>query len=187
MILLETERLRLRRFTAGDLDRLVELDSDPEVMRYITGGAPTPRELYETLILPRWFAIYSARPAEGYWAAEDRGTDAFLGWFHLREDRIEPAYLELGYRLRRDCWGRGLATEGSHAVIRHGFERAAAERISSRTLKGNLASQRVMQKCGLRCVGEFSYADDAPGALPGMPRAAVKYEITRPEWLARQG
>jgi len=187
MILLETDRLRLRRFTADDIDRLVDLDSDPEVMRHITGGAPTPRELYEDLILPRWFALYAEHPGQGYWAAEDRATDAFLGWFHLREDRIEPGYLELGYRLRRDHWGRGLATEGSRAVIRHGFERAGAEQISSRTLKGNLASQRVMQKCGLRHAGDFSYPYDAPGSLPDMPREAVKYVITRPEWLAQQG
>ena len=58
VILLESARLRLRRFTAADLDRLVELDSDPEVMRWISYGAPTPRERYEREILPRWFAQY---------------------------------------------------------------------------------------------------------------------------------
>ena len=78
MILLETMRLRLRRFTDGDIERLVELDSDPEVMRYITYGEPTAREEYESEILPRWFSIYAATPLLGYWAAEDRESGDFM-------------------------------------------------------------------------------------------------------------
>ena len=61
MILLETRRLRLRRFTAADVDRLVELDSDPEVMHYITYGVPTPRAVYAEVILPRWWRIRRSR------------------------------------------------------------------------------------------------------------------------------
>ena len=67
MVLLETARLRLRQFTPDDVDRLVELDSDPEVMRYVTFGAPTPRERYVDVFLPRWFAIYRETPLLGYW------------------------------------------------------------------------------------------------------------------------
>lgn len=184
MILLETPRLRLRRFTAADVDRLVELDSDPEVMRYISGGQPTPRELYADTFMPRWLAIYEAQPLLGYWAAELRPDWEFLGWFHLRDDRIEPEYLELGYRLKRAAWGQGIATEGSRALLEHGFDRVGAERISARTLLGNRASQRVMEKCGLRRSGEFVYP-----VLPGLgareeERRACKYEIARAEWLA---
>ena len=76
MVLLETARLRLRQFTPDDVDRLVELDSDPEVMRYVTFGAPTPRDRYVEVFLPRWFAIYRETPLLGYWAAEERATRA---------------------------------------------------------------------------------------------------------------
>jgi hypothetical protein len=72
VILLETERLRLRRFEPADIDWLVELDSDPEVMRYITYGQPTPRERYEREIIPRWLAFQETMPLLGYWAAESR-------------------------------------------------------------------------------------------------------------------
>lgn len=68
-ILLETERLRLRYFTADDADRLVELDADPEVMRYITYGIATPRDAYVDTYLPRWFEIYARQPGCGYFAA----------------------------------------------------------------------------------------------------------------------
>jgi RimJ/RimL family protein N-acetyltransferase len=89
-ILLETGRLRLRRFVPADADLLVALDADPEVMRYITYGQPTPRSAYVETYLPRWLAIYQAQPGLGYFAAEGRDTGEFLGWFHLRDDRIEP-------------------------------------------------------------------------------------------------
>jgi RimJ/RimL family protein N-acetyltransferase len=186
IILLETTRLALRRFRGDDVDRLVELDSDPEVMRYITYGVPTPRETYVDTILPRWFQIYEESPLLGYWAAERIGSGEFLGWFHLRTDRFEPEYLELGYRLRRAVWGQGLATEGGRALVRHGFERAGAGRVSSRTLARNLGSQRVMEKCGLRLAGTFVYPEDVLAGRTEDERAAVKYAITREEWLARR-
>jgi RimJ/RimL family protein N-acetyltransferase len=183
-ILLETERLRLRRFTHDDLDRLVELDSDPEVMRYITGGAPTPRIAYETVYLPRWLELYDAAPGQGYFAAELRTAGDFIGWFHLRGDRLEPRYVELGYRLRRDAWGQGYATEGARALLRHGFLHLGLEHISARTLVGNVSSQRVMQKCGLRESGRFVYPEDVIAGCSEAERAAVKYEITRPDWVS---
>jgi RimJ/RimL family protein N-acetyltransferase len=186
VIVLETERLRLRRFVPDDLERLVELDSDPEVMRYISYGIPTPRERYAQEILPRWFTLYAETPMLGYWAAETRVDGEFVGWFHLRPDRIDPGEQELGYRLCRAAWSQGLATEGSLAILAHGFERVGAETISARTLAGNAASQRVMQKCGLRFAGRFVYS---AGVIPGRTdreRAAVKYSLTRSAWLAQQ-
>jgi RimJ/RimL family protein N-acetyltransferase len=187
MILLETERLRLRRFTPGDVDRLADLDSDPEVMRHITYGVPTPRATYAETILPCWLGIYATTPLLGYWAAEDRMDDRFLGWFHLRPDRIDTDDQELGYRLRREAWGRGLATEGAVALVDHGFLRAGAEKISARTLSGNFASQRVMQKCGLAFEKAFVYPEDVIAGRAELERSAVKYSITRPAWLARRG
>ena len=186
-ILLESERLRLRWFTADDADRLVELDSDPEVMRHITFGRPTPKEAYVQTYLPRWFQIYERQPGLGYLAAERRDDGEFLGWFHLRDDRIEPEFCELGYRLKREAWGRGYATEGGLALLRHGFETLGLEAISARTLVSNHGSQRVMQKCGLGLAGRFTYPRDVLGAGTDDERAAVKYVITRREWLARQG
>jgi RimJ/RimL family protein N-acetyltransferase len=186
-ILLETARLRLRRFTTDDVDRLVELDSDPEVMRYITFGAPTPRANYVDIYLPRWFEIYARQPGCGYFAAERLDTGTFIGWFHLRDDRLETDYLELGYRLRRDAWGRGYATEGGRALVAHAFDTVGAERLSARTLERNLASQRVMQKCGFRFAGRFEYPQDVMAGRSPEERAAVKYVLTRPGSLSRPG
>ena len=186
MILLETARLRLRRFTGADLDRLVELDADPEVMRYITYGVPTPRSVYEDTILPRWFGFYEQAPELGYWAAEERAGGAFLGWFHLRPDRLDEGEQELGYRLARAAWGRGLATEGGRAVIDYGFSRVGAPKVSARTLVGNSRSRRVMDKCGLAFEKEFEYPEDVIHGRRESERAAVKYSITRAQWMVRR-
>ena len=81
---LETERLTLRQFTPDDVDNLVELDSDPEVMRYITGGRATPREEIERRELPAFLAYYTRADGYGFWAAVEKATGDFIGWFHLR-------------------------------------------------------------------------------------------------------
>jgi RimJ/RimL family protein N-acetyltransferase len=185
MIVLETARLRLRRFTKDDVDHLVALDSDPEVMRYVTYGVPTPRSAYEDAILPRWFRIYEQTPLLGYWAAENSADGSFVGWFHLRPDRFDADEQELGYRFPRSAWGRGYATEGSSAVIVHGFTRVGARKICARTLAANLRSRRVMEKCGLDFEQDFVYPEDVLQGRDESERAAVKYSVTSDAWAAR--
>jgi len=185
VILLETARLRLRGFVQADVDQLVELDSDPEVMRHITYGIPTPRERYEFEILPRWLAFQDASPLLGYWVAELKGSSEFIGWFHLRPDRFDAGEQELGYRMKRSAWGRGYATEGGRALVTHGFERVGATKISARTLAANLGSRRVMEKCGLAYECDFVYPEDILAGRSEAERAAVKYSVTQSCWRAR--
>jgi hypothetical protein len=118
-ILLKTERMYLRQFQTGDASLLFELDSDSEVMRFITKGRPTPLAKIQDEVLPRFLGYYLQSPSRGFWAAHLSETDEFIGWFHLRPDRIVPE--ELGYRLKRSVWGRGLATEGSQALLQKAF------------------------------------------------------------------
>ena len=84
VIYLETDRLILRRFTDADVDTLVELNSDPEVTRYINGGQPIPRDEIEDDLLPFWLAYYERYQGYGFWAAIEKSTGHFLGWFHFR-------------------------------------------------------------------------------------------------------
>jgi RimJ/RimL family protein N-acetyltransferase len=181
-ILLQTPRLLLRQFTLDDADRLVELDSDPEVMRFISKGQPTPLARYRDDLLPRWIAGYATDPHRGFWAAHAADSHAFLGWFHLRPDRYDAGAQELGYRLRREAWGRGLATEGSHALLDRAFREWLIERVCARALVTNLASIRVMEKCGLKFESHFVFEETL---LPGWAeddRKAVKYGLNREEY-----
>ena len=178
---LETSRLRLRDFTNEDVDLLVDLDSDPEVMHFITGGLPTPRAEIENVVLPHWIRLYAATPGFGFWAAEERASGTFLGWFHLRLREGEPAdEPELGYRLRRASWGLGLATEGSRALIDDAFMTRGARRVVAETMVVNAASRRVMEKAGMHVDAEFR--SDWPFPIPGDEHGDVRYAIDRAEW-----
>jgi RimJ/RimL family protein N-acetyltransferase len=180
-VLLETERLRLRRFTAGDVDLLVDLDSDPEVMRFVTGGRTTPREEIVTDYLPAFLGYYDRYDGFGFWAAEERATDRFIGWFHLRPpNAADPLNVELGYRLRRDAWGGGYAVEGSRALVDLAFRELGARRVNAETLAVHVASRRVMERAGLRYVRTFF--QDWPYVLPGNEHGDVEYALTREQW-----
>jgi RimJ/RimL family protein N-acetyltransferase len=180
-VLLRTERLVLRQFTAADVDNLVELDADPEVMRYISGGRPTPREEIEGDYLPAFLAYYERPEGYGFWAVDDRASGEFLGWFHLRPGPGAPRdQPELGYRLRRSAWGRGLATEGSRALVELAFAQRGARRVTASTMAVNAASRRVMEKAGLRFARGFH--GDWPHELEGGEHGDVEYALTREEW-----
>jgi RimJ/RimL family protein N-acetyltransferase len=180
-VYLETERLVLRRFTADDLDALTALDADPAVMRYINGGRPTPRDEMRGEYLPWWMAYYDAGDRYGFWAAIEKGTGAFLGWFHLRpQEEDPPDEPELGYRLTAAAWGRGYATEGSSALIRKAFEDLHARRVYATTMVANRASWHVMEKAGLRFVRVFHQL--WPDRIEGEELGDVEYALTREEW-----
>jgi RimJ/RimL family protein N-acetyltransferase len=180
-VFLETERLRLRRFTSDDVDKLVELDSDPKVMRYINGGRPTPRDEVENGVLPRILSQYERFDGLGQWAAEEKSSSEFLGWFALHpRDESPPGDLELGYRLRRSAWGKGYATEGSRALIDKAFRELGAERVRADAMTVNVASRRVMEKSGMKYVRTFHL--EWPEEIEGTAEGDVEYVITRSEW-----
>jgi RimJ/RimL family protein N-acetyltransferase len=183
---LTTKRLRLRQFTLADVDRIVGLDSDPEVMRYISYGAPPPRDVIEQRVLPAWMKYYESGERIGFWAVDLLASRQFIGWFHLRPDRFAPEEQELGYRFRRDSWGQGYATEGAQSLLADGFNVSKFAKISARTLLGNLGSQRVMQKCGLDLEEHFVYPEHILRGGNEDSRRAVKYSATRDAWLVRR-
>jgi RimJ/RimL family protein N-acetyltransferase len=190
-ILLETERLILRQFTEDDVENLVEVDSDPEVMRYLNGGAPTPREAVEQSILPRLLSYYERYEGFGVWAAIEKSSGAFIGWFSFRpHDESHPDEVELGYRLRRVAWGQGYATEGARALIRKGFSELGVQHVTANTYEHNSASRRVMEKVGMTLVrryrptleeltGETSNHFSADSVWDG---DEVEYALSKADW-----
>ena len=178
---LTTPRLELRRFTADDVDLLVDLDSDPDVMHFITGGRPTPREEIETDVLPHYLGWHERSDRYGFWAAVERETGEFLGWFHFRPERGAPDdEPELGYRLRKAAWGKGYAAEGARALVNAGFAEHGVHRVVAQTMAVHTASRRVMEKAGLRLVRTFH--QPWPDPIPGDEHGDVEYALTLEQW-----
>jgi RimJ/RimL family protein N-acetyltransferase len=175
--IIRTPRLWLRRVLAEDGEWLSALDSDPAVMRFITGGVPTPREQFTQVILPRMLQSYPAGPQFGFLAALIPNMAEPVGWFHLRPEKQEPFEMELGYRLRRDVWGQGLATEGSLELLRQSFGEWKLPRVVAHTLAENQASRRVMEKCGMRLVREFTAPESLHPGWSEVERRAVRYQV----------
>jgi RimJ/RimL family protein N-acetyltransferase len=125
-------------------------------MRYLTGGAPTPRCVIENDILPQFLRYDGRNPGFGFWAAIQRASGDFVGWFSFRpSDPADPCVAALGFRLRRAAWGQGYATEGARALIRLGFTELSLQRVVATTYEDNLASRRVMEKAGLELTRTF--------------------------------
>ena len=176
MSAVETERLLLRPWTAGDLDALAAIFAEPDVWRYPFGRAFTHDETQRFLArqLHHWetdgFAV---------WAAELKSESRLIGYVGLSIPHWLPEVLpavEVGWRLHPAYWGRGLATEGGRASLRYGFETLQLDRIIAILMPDNLASSRVTEKLGMRdCLTTW---DDERGV------ALAVREISRAEWQA---
>ena len=167
--------MRMRPITLDDVELLLDLNSDPAVMRFLTGGPARPRAEVEAAV----------RLALGNrWLGFDRASGAFIGWFGIRPSG-DGAERELGYRLRQAAWGKGLATEGSLALIGIAFADLGSARIWAQTMTVNKRSRRVMERCGLRYVRTFF--GDFGEPIDGSDQGDVEYELTRAEWEQRGG
>jgi RimJ/RimL family protein N-acetyltransferase len=181
---LTTARMVLRRLTGDDAGLLYELDGDPEVMTFLSRER-TPYEFIRDQKLPALLRIYELYPGYGRWAAHDRSSHEFLGWFSLDVDAPEMVRRpELGYRLHVHAWGRGLATEGGLVLIDHAFGRLGVDAVFAQTMAVNVQSRRVMEKLGMHHIRTFHVEFDDP--LPGTEHGEVEYEITRRDWCVRR-
>jgi RimJ/RimL family protein N-acetyltransferase len=175
---LRTPRLELRPLQADDSDLLVELDGDPDVMEFLRGRGTEPEEVVEVWMPQRTDPAHD-RLGLGYWSAFEDGD--FVGWFCLTPTGETGA--ELGYRLRKRAWGRGLASEGAVALLVHGFGTVGLDRIWAETMAVNLRSRAVLERLGLRHVRTDIRHWDEP--LPGADLGEVVYELTAAEFAAR--
>ncbi|MEU8384035.1 GNAT family N-acetyltransferase [Streptosporangium sp. NPDC048865] len=183
---LRTGRILLVPLSDDHLEYEVELDSDPEVMRYLGDGRARTRAEVEVFHRRR-LAAAGRVPGLGFWAGFVDGE--FVGWWILEPpERADQGPVdgqaELGYRLLRRHWRRGLAGEGARELIRHGFGDLGLDRIFAETMAVNIASRATMAAAGMRYVRTFHLEWDVP--IPGSDLGEVEYAITRGEWLPSQ-
>lgn len=182
--MLHTRRIRLLALADEHLKHEIELDSDPEVMRYLGSGRARTREEVEQLHRGR-LAVAADAPGLGFWAGFVEAD--FVGWWILeppeRSDHGPVAgQAELGYRLLRRHWRKGLASEGARELIRHGFEDLGLTRIFAETMAVNQASRATMASIGMTHVRTFHPGFEEP--LPGSELGEVEYAISLEDWRA---
>jgi RimJ/RimL family protein N-acetyltransferase len=180
---LRTDRIELVPLADEHLELEVELDSDPEVLRYLNPGARTPAEVKEAH--QRRMAAAGTVPGLGFWVGFV-GRE-FVGWWVLQppEGPGQPYstdQADLGYRIHRRHWRRGFASEGSRELMRYGFMGIRLRRIFAQTLAGNTPSRAVMMSLGMHYVRSFPA--DYPDGIPGVEYGEVEYAVTCDEWLS---
>ncbi|MBU6489706.1 MAG: GNAT family N-acetyltransferase [Burkholderiales bacterium] len=148
---LDTSRLLIRERTLDDLEACLEMDRDPDVTRYIAGPWHDPvahRQFVEYRITRRYPS------GLGYWCIRERSDpERFFGWVLLIPDHGDGPDVEIGWRLVRSAWGRGIAIEAAKAVVAHAFETVRLPRIIADIAADNRASLRVAEKLGMGWVG----------------------------------
>lgn len=156
MVLLETQRLILRRLTTDDFDDLYRMNSDRAVMKYVGDGSIRTREqmLQEMEML---ISHYIRKPGLGVWAVVLKESHEFIGASGLVY-YDNTAEIEVGYRFLKEHWNKGYATEAASALLTYGFETLGLKKIVSSAHIHNRASTRVMEKIGMRYIDDrFHY------------------------------
>jgi RimJ/RimL family protein N-acetyltransferase len=174
MTVLTTQRLRLEPMSDAHLDGLFQLNSDPEVMRYITGRPETLDETRQVIerVKGRWRDIgYS------WWSFIELSTGELVGAGciqHLGQDRANP--LEIGWRLRTDRRGQGLASEAARAMAAFAFDTLQGELLCAICDPDNRNSSRVMERLGMHYKGLETWHDSTVSV----------YQITGAQWQLMQ-
>ena len=171
---LQTMKLTLSPCSPSDRADFIDLELDPEVMRFLNGGHAVDHEQSypdATFLMPRGTEA-------DVWTARRTSNGAFVGWFCLWPESERVA--ELGYRLRRMDWGQGLAKEGASALVNWGFRSGRYDKIFASTMAVNHPSRRVLEKIGLNYARTVYF--DWPDPFPGSEGGEVEYELMRSAW-----
>lgn len=171
---IETERLIIRDIEEYDVKGIFELDSDPEVHEFL--GKKPIKTIEEAKQMIDFIRDQYVKNGIGRWAITDKKTGDFIGWTGLKyEERLREDfnYYDLSYRLKKQYWGNGIATETSIESLRYGFEKLDLKEIGAAADLNHLVSNKVLKKIGLKFIETFDFE--------GVPHNW--YNIRKTEWL----
>lgn len=151
-----TDRLTLRPFVLADTEAAFTFFSDPDVMRFSLNGPHASRKTSEDFIATN--INRQTRCGFSIWAIVENSTGAVIGMCGLAEFGHGVPGIELAYRLRRDRWGQGYATEAGRACIAHAFGGLGLDRLIAAVERENAPSIHVLEKCGFTQIEERELA-----------------------------
>jgi RimJ/RimL family protein N-acetyltransferase len=151
-----TERFDVRLRARADLTDLLDLDDDPDVTRYV--GPTQPRALRER----DWQNVFEMDSERPVLVIRDKLERTFMGWAFLRPFRDNSGDWELGYRLKKSAWGKGIGTEVSRALIDWAWTQSNIQTIVAVYEAENTASLNIMLKLGMTPMGERDYLHKGP-------------------------
>ena len=158
-IFVETPRLLLREVVESDVDGFFQLDSDPEVHRYLGGHTVKSKE--ESLVIIKFVRQQYDDHGIGRWAVIDKKTGTFMGWAGLKyvteEINNHKNYYDLGYRLIRKFWGQGYGHEVASASLMYAVDELSLGSVFASAHKNNVASNRIIRKLGFVFKNEFTF------------------------------
>lgn len=161
-IFTETNRLFLREILPSDVDGLFELDSDPEVNRYLGNKPVQSKEQTKEII--QFIRQQYVDNGIGRWAIIDKTNNNFIGWTGLKLVREtinnHTNYYDLGYRLIKRYWGQGIATESALASLQYGFDVLKANEIYAMAQVENKASNKILANVGFSLIETFTYDNE---------------------------
>ncbi|MEF9995968.1 MAG: GNAT family N-acetyltransferase [Burkholderiaceae bacterium] len=178
----DTPRLRLRRWRAGDREPFAALNADARVMEFFP--APLSR-LESDALAGRIEASFDAQ-GWGLWAVESQASGEFIGCVGLAVPRADLPFspcVEIGWRLAYEHWGQGLASEAARGALTIGFETLGLTEIVSFTARINRRSRAVMERIGMVDAGEDF--DHPALAEDSALRRHCLYRIARQAWAER--
>lgn len=154
-VVAETERVLLREFDSADAPALSTILGDPSVMEFSIRGPLTEAD---TIRFIEWCRGSYREHGYGQWALIDKKSGALIGFSGLSHATVDGVdEVEIAYRLARDQWGKGLASESANAVLEHGFSICKIEQIVAIVSPRHRASMRVLAKVGFRSFSETRY------------------------------
>ena len=180
-IILETERLILRTRDERDMDDWVRHLNTPAVMRHLGG----PQEMHQIEAGFARMDALQARYGHSFWIVQRKSDAALLGMCGLKrfDNRYAPmtGEFEIGWRLREDVWGQGIAREAAAATLEHAFLRLDAPHVIAMTSEANIGSWRLMEKLGMKRRQDLDFDDPD---FPPHENPTIIYRIDRQDWQA---
>lgn len=154
---IETERLLIRSSVEDDAEVFLDIYSDPEVTRWLGGPiSRTVEQVRERIELRR---AIQERHGVSLWTVEELATRTIIGSAGLFPVEGDGPEIEVVYHFRKDRWGRGYATEAAKACLDYGFDVAGLDEIVGFVAPENVASARVLEKCGMTRAGTAHHYD----------------------------